>query len=103
MVRTKLLPSADVMVEPMSFSGTGTKPCVPTSIVARLPAYPNGNVNTARARKCDSAVDRLTTIENLGVYAKAKMNIELHAPVDAMARSPRLPSFVSVSPSVKIF
>ena len=62
----------------------------------------DGNTNTARARKFDRALDRLATIENLGVYAKAKMAIELHAPADVIARSPRPPSFVSVSPSVEM-
>ena len=41
-------------------------------------------------------------IENSSVYVKVTMVIELRASMDAMAKLPRPPSFVRVSPSVEI-
>jgi hypothetical protein len=62
----------------------------------------NGNAKTARARKYDSALDKLTTKENLSVLSKAKMAIKPQVLVGTMARSQRPPSSVSLSPSVEI-
>ena len=59
--------------------------------------------NVARARKGDANTCDNVTKTKLRAPAKTKIAVKPRAPTDAMERSPRPPSFFSVSSSVEIF